>query len=61
MYTLKFSEEQMEFLRQLAQSQIPITMQAAKVAAEFQDTVLRAKPDMPAADRMPAAGSDGPR
>lgn len=43
-YTLTFTEEQMEFLRQLAQSQIPITMQAAKVAASIQDIVLSTKP-----------------
>lgn len=45
-YTITFSEDQMEFIRQLMQSQVPITIQAAKVAASLQDAILGAAPDV---------------
>lgn len=47
-YTLIFSEDQMEFLRQLMQSDIAVTIKAAKLAASVQDSVLATKPDAPA-------------
>jgi hypothetical protein len=47
MYTFSLTENEMQFLRQLVESDLAITIKTVEIVAGFRTKVLKAEPDAP--------------